>query len=125
MTFTASQAWLMTGLSSYFKNRVQSIIVNGDCGIPQGSVVGLLMFMLYSAPSKDIIRKHGLLHVSDADDTQTTHSFTCMSLLRHQIKTKVEKCIDDIHNWMACNRLKLNDSKTELLLTICQKCNRF
>ena len=64
-----------------------------DWGVTQGSVVGPEMSVLYSAPTEDIIKKHGLCGLSYADDTQL---YVVITPSNH-------------------NKLKLNDSKTELL----------
>ena len=66
--------WLM----SYLTNRTQSVSV-GDLnssplplkyGVPQGSVLGPILFTLYSQPVSDKIRKHNISYQKFADDTQ-------------------------------------------------------
>jgi hypothetical protein len=107
--------------ASYLKDRKQSVIIDGeisdpiclDWGVPQGSVVGPELFIIYSAPIEDIVNKHGLSSVSYADDTQIYVIIKPCN--RDSAIAKVEKCIEDIRTWMAANKLMLNDVKTELL----------
>ena len=84
-----------------------------DWGVPQGSVVGPELFVIYSAPIEDIITKHGLSSVSYADDTQIY--VVIKPSTRDSAVARVENRIDDIRTWMAANKLMLNDAKTELL----------
>ena len=80
-------------------------------GVPQGTVFGLVLFVLYVAPIKDIIRKHRLDFMLFADDTQIY--FICKNT--NESKIKIEKCVDEIREWMVQNKLVLNDNKTEVI----------
>jgi hypothetical protein len=108
-------------LNSYLTDRVQTVRVSGKCsgmsevphGIPQGSVLGPLLFILYSSPVADIISKHGLMSHSYADDTQIY--FYCKPDQISDLANKFGECTLELEAWMASNRLKLNCDKTEIL----------
>ena len=73
----------LTWFKSYLTSRNQFVQVEGSkstqqslkCGVPQGSVLGPLQYVLYSAPIADIIRRHYLQYHIFADDIQLYISF--------------------------------------------------
>ena len=64
-------------MESYITNREQSVVIGSntshshplDSGVPQGSVMGPSIFIMYSAPLEDVIKSHGINCISYADDT--------------------------------------------------------
>ena len=83
-------------------------------GVPQGSVLGPILFTMYIKPLSAIIDSHSIIHHSFADDLQLQMSAPPdrISELLHSMQS----CISDVKAWSTANMLKLNDSKTELML---------
>ena len=107
---------------SYLSGRTQKVCVNSKYsenailkfGVPQGSVLGPVLFVLYASPVSDVIGLHAMLHESFADDTQLHQSAPIADI--DSLITRVQDCIADVKDWMTLNKLQLNDDKTELML---------
>jgi hypothetical protein len=106
---------------SYLSDRTQTVLVSGchsdpaslQFGVPQGSVLGPLLFILYTQPLSHIIEAHSVSHTEFADDTQlynSSHATDTQPLL-----SVTESCISDVKSWMSQNKLQLNEAKTEAL----------
>ncbi|CAB3987163.1 Hypothetical predicted protein, partial [Paramuricea clavata] len=114
---------ILKWFTSYLSQRIQRLTVGGvssdkfnvDFGVPQGSCLGPLLFVLYVSELLELIKRH--LPGAYADDTQLYISFRADSRIDQETAVRtVEMCIDDIKRWMLANRLKLNEGKTEVIL---------
>ena len=109
--------------TSYLSGRTQTIKAASSlssaahlaCGVPQGSVLGPILFTVYTAIELGkIIRKHGLDYHMYADDTQLYISFRNDDIA--SALTKLENCLAEIKTWMVKNRLQLNSEKTDIVI---------
>ena len=118
-------AWVRDSLS----NRTQRVSVEVDgkkaeshkvllkLGVPQGLILGPLLFTLYVSPIGNICHQHNINFHGYTDDTQNYLSFRPDKHDTNKIRCKenLERCISEVHTWMHTNLLKLNN-KTEFLL---------
>ena len=103
---------------NYLSNRKQYVYINGtssylrdiNCGIPQGSILAPLLFVLYL---NDITHCSDLLKfILFADDTNLFHSSKHLSQLTTSVNCELCKLCD----WFCSNRLSLNAKKTNYIL---------
>ena len=107
---------------SYLSNRVQQVKLldtlgepfKTDYGVPQGSVLGPLLFTLFTTPLSSVMSRHNICHYLYTDDTQAylplPKTDPEMSLLL------VQQCLQDVSDRMIAGKLKLNPDKTEFIL---------
>ena len=107
----------LSWISSFLKDRTQTVTLAGSrsytsdfkCGAPQGSVLGLVLFLLYTFEVTAIAFRHSVGAHSYADDTQL-HIHRKSEYLASSIPP-LATCIDEINCWMSANRLKLKRTK--------------
>jgi len=112
---------VLSWIKTFLLGRKQTVLFAGQrsncspvpCGVPQGSVLGPILFLLYTADVTEIARRHGIGVHSYADDTQLYIHSPAASIARQSVN--LTSCIDEISNWMASNRLKLNTDKTQFM----------
>ncbi|KAJ0015514.1 hypothetical protein NQD34_009134 [Periophthalmus magnuspinnatus] len=107
--------------TSYLTNRTFSVQI-GElssstaslfCGVPQGSILGPVLFSLYMLPLGSIIAKYKLAFHCYADDIQI---YLPIMSRKHDALESLFKCIADIKLWLGQNFLHLNEEKTEYIL---------
>ena len=117
---------ILNWISSYLRSRTQQVLIGDNtfskptqlkCGVTPGSVLGPILFTLFTAPLGEVCRKHGINFQSYADDQQDYLSLKpCDTNSIAKCKQSLEACIKDISKWLRTNKLKLNDEKMEVVL---------
>ena len=105
-------------LSSYLTNRTQSVSLNGitsdemnvSCGVPQGSILGPLLFTIYINDMHNAFKKCLVHHF--ADDTNLLYSDKDPRNLQKVMDKELKVLVE----WLRANRLSLNVDKTEFII---------
>jgi len=107
--------------SSYLLNRTFAVSIGNftsssapiTCGVPQGSILGPILFSIYMLPLGHVIARHNVSFHCYADDTQI---YLPLRPNDPECLAAVLQCFNDVNSWMAQNFLQLNSSKSEILL---------
>jgi len=108
-------------LSSYLHNRSSMVCLENSksvpssliYGVPQGSILGPLLFILYTSELPRIIESFSFQSQLYADDSYIYTSFPKSSL--SSITSKLSLCLNKIISWSSSMSLKLNPSKFEYI----------
>ena len=112
-------------IKSFLSHRKQRVNVKQEfstkftmsCGIPQGSCLGPVLFLLYTSQLFQTIDKHLPSSHGYADDTQLYLSFSPGSqVVQDQAIQIISNCIDEVRAWLVSRKLMFNDTKTEFLI---------
>ena len=107
-------------LNSYLNNRSMSVSIENSFsaptpvrfGVRKGSVLGPILYFMYTAPLCDILSAQNIDFHMYADDTQL---YIPIGNDNSNVY-RLEKCITDLKNWMTTNKLKLNGEKAEIII---------
>ena len=102
---------------SYLSNRKQYVSINGSdsevsdvvCGVPQGSSLGPLLFLLYINDFRLCLKDTSAGHF--ADDTFIIYNSKKLKTLETVVNTELKQVV----KWLNLNKLSLNAAKTELI----------
>ena len=84
-------------------------------GVPQGFILGPLLFAAYASPIADVISSHGMLFHQYTDDTQLYVAAKGTVDIADALKT-VSSCTNAVQSWFLLNDLLLNPNKSEVIV---------
>ena len=87
-----------------------------SCGVPQGSILGPILFSLYLLPLGSIFKKHNISFHCFADDIQV---YLPLQANSKESVQPLLNCLNEVKAWMNINFLNLNEKKTEIIMFDC------
>lgn len=105
---------------SYLLNRTFSVHISPhqsksaplSSGVPQGSILGPILFAIYLLPLGSILRRYNISFHCFADDLQMYVPLRPRSPSLEHLKN----CLREIKDWLSLNFLRLNEQKTEIVV---------
>ena len=118
LSFYGFRGKIKSLIQSFLTNRQQFVSINGfdsskldiKCGVPQGSTLGPLLFLIYINDLRFCLNKSTSSHF--ADDTCIMYASKKMKTL----ETVLNADLKSVSDWLKANRLSLNIDKTKLLI---------
>uniref|UniRef100_A0A669B8C0 Reverse transcriptase domain-containing protein n=1 Tax=Oreochromis niloticus TaxID=8128 RepID=A0A669B8C0_ORENI len=112
---------VLSWLRSYLSGRSQTVSFKNDLsetcavrhGVPQGSVLGPLLFSMYLLPLGVLLRSFNVTFHCYTDDLQL---YVPLTIGNDAEVSKLESCLSAIKGWLSDNFLLLNTDKTELMV---------
>ena len=115
---------------SFLFGRKQKVKVNGIVsellltlyGVPQGSVLGPVLFNIYVSSLSSVMKDLGIFSSSYADDTNARIKLS-LQFQYYNISCRIPDLLEEVNKWMNSHFLKLNPDKTEIVFLSPQKFN--
>ena len=120
----------LSWFDSYLRHRRQFVAIGDQCsdshtllsGVPQGSVLGPVLFNMYTAPLGTLLASHKMNYHFYADDATVYLSFEAREI--DDAFERMQNCVLDVKNCMAALKLSMNKDKTDLILISSKSINR-
>ena len=108
---------------SFLCNRSQRVLIGTcssesielTCGVPQGSVLGPILFNIYVNSLSNIFTENGYKTLSYADDNSGYQVFSLTSTTE-LFNVSIPNCISRLRTWMDEFFLKINEDKTQIIV---------